>query len=220
MRLILLGPPGVGKGTQAKMIETEFDTPQISTGDIIRNAMQNHTEWGKKAESYVKTGRLVPDDVVIGIVEERLSMSDVVDSFMLDGFPRTLEQAGALDRILTTSGKPIDAVIYFDVNRDAVVKRLSARRVCEKCQATYNLNSNPPREEGICDRDQGKLIQREDDKPEVVLQRLITYEKQTKPLIDFYEKRGIMHHIPSSGGIDQIFGVVKKLLCNLSQCLD
>lgn len=216
MRIILLGPPGAGKGTHASRIEKEFGTVQVATGDMIRSAMKSKTELGKKADAYVRAGKLVPDEVVIGIVQERLSQDDVRDSFMLDGFPRTLEQAQALDAILEESGRRLDAVLYFDVEDAELIRRLSSRRVCEDCSTTYNIISMPPLEEGICDRCGGKLIQRSDDTPEVIRQRLRTYEEQTKPLVDFYEKKGILHRISSTGNLEEITRRVKAVLAGLA----
>ncbi|MBC7217368.1 MAG: adenylate kinase, partial [Candidatus Caldatribacterium sp.] len=191
MRIILLGPPGAGKGTQAKKIEGEFGIPQLATGDIIRLAIKEGTEWGKKAEPFVREGQLVPDEVVIGVVKERLSRDDVRNGFILDGFPRNLKQAEALEEILKALGVSIDAVLYFDIPPEELVRRLSARRVCENCQTPYNLISSPPRNDGVCDRCGGRLVQRPDDTPEVIRKRLAVYEEQTKPLVDFYKARGL-----------------------------
>ncbi len=216
MRIILLGPPGAGKGTHASRIEKDFGVVQVSTGDMIRSAIKNKTDMGKKANEYVQAGKLVPDDIVIGIVKERLLQDDVKDSFMLDGFPRTLEQAKALENILEEWGMHLDAVLYFDVNSDEVVRRLSSRRVCENCQATYNLISMPPRQEGVCDHCGGKLIQRTDDRPEVIKQRLETYEEQTRPLVEFYESKGLLHRVVSMGSIEDVAERVKEFLAGLN----
>lgn len=212
MRIILLGPPGAGKGTQAKRIEEEFDIPQLATGDIIRLAIKEGTEWGKKAEPFVREGRLVPDEVVIGIVRERLSRDDVRRGFILDGFPRTLKQAEALDDILRDLGIRVDAVLYFDIPLEELVRRLSARRVCESCQTPYNLLSHPPRSDEVCDRCGGKLVQRPDDTPEVIRKRLAVYEEQTRPLVDFYIRKGLLVTIPASGSIEEIYVYIREAL--------
>lgn len=212
MRIILLGPPGAGKGTQAKRIEEEFGIPQLATGDIIRLAIKEGTEWGRKAESFVREGQLVPDEVVIGIVKDRLSRDDVRRGFILDGFPRTLRQAEALEEMLQELGITIDAVLYFDIPAEELVRRLSARRVCENCQAPYNLISSPPHNDEICDRCGGKLVQRPDDAPEVIRKRLAVYEEQTKPLVEFYAKRGLLRVVPSSGTIEETYAQVKAIL--------
>ncbi|MCX6090888.1 MAG: adenylate kinase [Atribacterota bacterium] len=212
MHIVLLGLPGAGKGTQAKMIEQEFDLPQISTGDIIRLALKEQTEWGKKAEDFVKAGKLVPDEVVIGLIEERLSADRHPKGFMLDGFPRTLVQAEALDRFLLSLGIRLDMVLYFDVDREEVVKRLSSRRICERCQTPYNVMSKLPKKDDICDLCGGRVIQRSDDRPEVVLQRLETYDHQTKPLIDYYSLKNIVKVIPSRGDIQDVYREVQAVL--------
>jgi len=212
MRIILLGPPGAGKGTQAKMMEKDFGIPQLSTGDIIRLAIQNQTEWGRKAEEFVKAGKLVPDEVVIGIVKEKLSGKDLANGFILDGFPRTLPQAEALEEMLRELGIQIDAVLYFQVDSDEIVRRLSARRICEKCQTPYNLLSKPAKNDEICDQCGGKVIQRPDDRPEVVRERLRVYEEQTSPLVEFYSRKGLLRVIPSNGSIEEVYERVKEVL--------
>jgi len=212
MRIILLGPPGAGKGTQAKMMEKDFGIPQLSTGDIIRLAIQNQTEWGRKAEEFVKAGKLVPDEVVIGIVKEKLSGKDLANGFILDGFPRTLPQAEALEEMLWELGIQIDAVLYFQMDSDEIVRRLSARRICEKCQTPYNLLSKPPKNDEICDQCGGKVIQRPDDRPEVVRERLRVYEEQTSPLVEFYSRKGLLRVIPSNGSIEEVYERVKEVL--------
>ncbi|MDK2896778.1 MAG: adenylate kinase [Candidatus Atribacteria bacterium] len=217
MYLVLLGPPGAGKGTQAKMIEQEFGISQISTGDIIRESIRQQTEWGKKANEYVKEGKLVPDEVVIGIIQEQLSQEKFQAGFMLDGFPRTLQQAEALASMLDNMGKRLDGVLYFEVNEEEVIQRLSARRICENCQATYNLLSKPPKEDQICDACGGKLIQRADDRPEVIRQRLKTYKEQTAPLVKWYEDRGLLYRLKSEGSIAEVYQQVKKVLNEIQE---
>ncbi|MEN3185949.1 MAG: adenylate kinase [Atribacterota bacterium] len=212
MRIILLGPPGAGKGTQAKMIEKDFGIPQLSTGDIIRLAIQNQTEWGKRAEEFVKAGKLVPDEVVIGIVREKLSGRELDSGFILDGFPRTLPQAEVLEKMLQELGIRIDAVLYFKMDSDEIVKRLSARRVCEKCQTPYNLLSKPPRNDEICDNCGGKVVQRPDDRPEVIRERLRVYEEQTRPLVEFYARKGLLKVVSADGSIEDVYERVKEIL--------
>lgn len=212
LRIVLLGPPGAGKGTQAKMMEKDLGVSTLSTGDIIRLAIKNQTPWGKKAEEFVKSGRLVPDDVVIGIVKEKIDQDNLWSGFILDGFPRTIKQAEVLEEMLKEKGLSLDVVLYFAVDKEEVIKRLSSRRVCENCQTPYNLLSNPPQRDELCDRCGGKLIQRDDDKPEVIRKRLETYEEETKPLIDFYEERNLLRVIPSSAPIEEVYDRVKEAL--------
>ncbi|QPM69370.1 adenylate kinase [Atribacter laminatus] len=217
MFMVLLGPPGAGKGTQAKRIEEQYNIPQISTGDIIRLAIQSKSEWGKKAEEYVRSGELVPDEVVIGIIRERLTQDTYRNGFMLDGFPRNLEQAEALNQLLKEIGIQLNLVLYFDVDRDEVIERLSARRICEKCQTPYNMVSKPPKNDEICDICQGRVVQRPDDRPEVIMNRLNTYEQQTKPLIDYYRSQSILKVVTSKGSIDDVFQQVQKVLESIKE---
>ena len=188
MNLILLGAPGAGKGTQAEKICEKLSIPAISTGNMLREAMANGTEMGLKAKSFIDAGKLVPDEVVIGIINERLKADDCKNGFILDGFPRTIPQAEALDNM----GVRIDRVIDIEVPDDKIASRLSGRRVCLKCGATYHTAYKKPKQEGICDVCGEKLVQREDDMPETVLDRLKTYHEQTEPLKGFYEKKGIL----------------------------
>lgn len=186
MKLILLGAPGAGKGTQAEGICEKLGIPAISTGNIIREALKNGTEMGLRAKSYMESGALVPDEVVIGIIKERLQKDDCKNGFILDGFPRTVPQAAALDEM----GVEIDRVIDIEVADEAIERRLSGRRVCESCGASYHVDYKPPKAEGVCDKCGGKLIIRKDDQPETVRDRLATYHEQTEPLKDFYSKKG------------------------------
>ena len=186
MKLILLGAPGAGKGTQAEVICDHLHIPAISTGNIIREALKNETEMGLKAKSYMEAGTLVPDDVVIGIIQERLAKDDCKDGFILDGFPRTVVQAQALDDM----GVEIDRVINIEVSDEDIEKRLSGRRVCESCGTSYHLLYKAPKNEGLCDRCGGKLITRKDDQPETIRERLKVYHEQTEPLKDFYAQKG------------------------------
>lgn len=186
MKLILLGAPGAGKGTQAELICEKLNIPAVSTGNMIREAMKNGTEMGKKAKSFVDAGNLVPDEVVIGIIKERLAQEDCQKGFILDGFPRTIPQAEALDKM----GVDIDTVLSIEVKDEAIVKRMSGRRVCEKCGTSYHIEYKKPAKEGVCNACGGALICRKDDAPETVLDRLKVYHEQTEPLKDYYQKSG------------------------------
>ncbi len=186
MKLILLGAPGAGKGTQAEVISEKYNIPTISTGNIIRAALKNGTEMGLKAKAYIEEGKLVPDDVVIGIIRERLAESDCVDGFILDGFPRTIPQAEALDNM----GIAVDAALSIEVEDSEIVKRMSGRRVCEKCGASYHTEYKKPKTEGVCNVCGGALVIRKDDEPETVLNRLSIYHEQTEPLKNYYKNVG------------------------------
>lgn len=186
MNLIFLGAPGAGKGTQAEIVSEKYNIPAVSTGNIIREAMKNGTEMGTKAQEYVQKGELVPDDVVIGIIKERLAENDCANGFILDGFPRTIPQAEALDKM----GVVIDKVIDIEVSDDKIVTRMSGRRVCPNCGASYHIEYKKPAKDGVCNSCGTELIIRKDDKPEVVLDRLNIYHEQTEPLKDYYEKAG------------------------------
>lgn len=186
MKIILLGAPGAGKGTQAEVICNRYNIPAISTGNIIREALKTGTEMGLKAKSYMESGALVPDEVVIGIIKERIVKDDCKDGFILDGFPRTIPQAEALDKM----GIVIDKVIDIEVPAEKIINRMSGRRVCEKCGASYHLEYKKPKVEGICDACSGTLIQRKDDHPDTVKSRLDVYHSETEPLKDYYEKQG------------------------------
>ncbi|MBO8182591.1 MAG: adenylate kinase [Archaeoglobus sp.] len=212
MNLILLGGPGAGKGTQAKLIVSKYNIPQISTGDMLREAVAKQTELGKKAKEYMDRGELVPDEVVIGIVKERLAQPDCEKGFILDGFPRTLKQAEALDKILEELGKKIDAVINIAVPEDEIVKRIVNRRTCKKCGAVYHLIYNPPKEPGKCDKCGGELYQRDDDKEETVKERIRVYKAQTEPLIDYYSKKGLVYNVDGTKSIEGVFEEIKKIL--------
>ncbi len=204
MNLIMLGPPGSGKGTQAKRLTERFGIPQISTGDILREAVKEGTPLGKEAKRYMDEGKLVPDEVVVGIVRERLKEPDCEKGFILDGFPRTVAQAEALDQILEEMGRKIDHVIDIEVSEDELLKRLTGRRTCKRCGAMYHIIFNPPKRDGICDQCGGELYQRDDDREETIKARLKVYREQTAPLIDYYEKRGLLRRIEGSGKIDEI----------------
>jgi len=186
MRIILLGGPGVGKGTQAQKLSEKYSVPQIATGDILRQSVKDGTEMGLKAESYMDKGLLVPDDVVVGIIEDRLAQPDAKAGFVLDGFPRTVPQAQALDELIAKMDMPLDAVINIKASEDIVIQRLAGRRTCRNCQAVYHTIYSPPGEVGVCDRCGGQLYQRDDDKEETIRKRLQVYEEQTAPLLDYY----------------------------------
>lgn len=214
MRLILLGPPGAGKGTQAKRVIEEFDIPHISTGDIFRKNIKEKTELGQKVEGLLAEGKLVPDELTIEIVWDRLDQEDCKNGFLLDGFPRTIPQAEALDEGLAKRGLKLDRVLNIDVDKDSLVKRLSGRRVCTNCGASYHIDNNPPKVEGICDVCQTPVIQREDDKEQTVLDRIKVYDSQTKPLVDFYNKQDLVFTVDGTLPIDEI---TNKLVTELKK---
>jgi len=215
MNIILMGLPGAGKGTQASKIIKKYPIPHISTGDMFRLAIKNETELGKEAKSYMDKGELVPDSVTVGIVKERLSQSDAKEGFLLDGFPRTVEQAEALNDIMDELGTQIDRTINIDVDEEELMNRLTGRRICEVCGTAYHLVFNPPKQEGVCDLDGGKLYQREDDNPETVANRLEVNLKQTQPLLDFYKEQDVLVNVDGSKDIDDVFVEIDDILQNL-----
>lgn len=200
-----MGLPGAGKGTQAEKINEQYNIPHISTGDMFRLAIKEGTELGNKAKAYMDQGELVPDEVTIGIVKERLSKDDCKDGFLLDGFPRTIAQAEALQSLLSEMKESIDYCLHVDVPEKELVERLTGRRICPTCGATYHVLYNPPKEDGICDRDGSELIQREDDQADTVKKRLNVNIEQTKPLLDFYEEKGCLVTVDGDQEIDQVF---------------
>jgi adenylate kinase len=204
MRLVLVGAPGAGKGTQAKFVAKHFDVPAISTGDIFRANIAAKTELGREAKRFMDAGDLVPDEVTIGIVRDRLSQDDTASGFLLDGFPRTLAQAEALRDMLDDLGTPLDVVLELQVDDDEVVRRLSGRRTCRKCGHVWHLEFDPPKQEGVCDIDDGELFQRDDDQPETILRRIEVYAEQTEPLVGFYENAGLLRSITAQGAVDEI----------------
>lgn len=212
MNLLIMGPPGGGKGTQAEVLVRELGVTHISTGDMFREAVKEGTEMGKKAKEYMDKGQLVPDEVVIGMVKERLSRPDCARGFLLDGFPRTLAQAEALDATLKELGLKLDAVININVPREPILERLTGRRVCRNCGATYHIKYNPPKVEGKCNHCGGELYQRSDDTEETVNKRLDVYEAQTQPLIEYYTKKGLIKHI---NGNQEIKKVSEEMLASL-----
>jgi adenylate kinase len=213
MKLILLGPPGAGKGTQAKMLTDRFGIPQISTGDILRSAVKEGTPMGVKAKAFMDAGGLVPDEVVVGIVRERLQKSDCTGGFILDGFPRTVAQADALKETLQQLGKNLDAVISLEVDVEALVERLTGRRTCKACGRGYHVKFDPPKVAGTCDACGGELIQRDDDKEETIRKRLEVYHQQTAPLVAYYRTDSLL---TSVDGMREIDTVQRQILSALS----
>ena len=195
MRLVLLGPPGAGKGTQAQVLCKDLDLPHVSTGDMLREALKAQTQLGLKAKEYMEKGALVPDDVVIALVSERLSKSDAKKGFILDGFPRTPEQAESLDKSLKDLKMPLDMVLYFKTSLEVIIRRLSGRRVCSQCGKNFHLTNFKPKVEGICDVCGASLFQRPDDKEETIENRLKVYERQTEPLIEYYKKKKNLYEV-------------------------
>ena len=204
MHILLMGPPGAGKGTQAAELVKEFNIPHISTGDMFRAAMKEGTEMGKKAKSYIDAGNLVPDSVTVGIVRDRLAQDDCKKGFILDGFPRTVEQADALDGIMADLGLSLTRVLNISVPAADLVERAVGRRICKKCGATYHVKFNPSNKEGVCDECGGELFQRADDTAETMTNRLSVYEASTKPLIEYYQKAGIYTEVDGRQAIDKV----------------
>lgn len=204
MNLILLGPPGAGKGTQAKMLVKRLNIPQISTGDILRSAVSECTAMGLKAKSFMDIGALVPDEVVVGIVEERLAKPDCASGFILDGFPRTVAQADALKKMLAGLGKVIEHVISIDVGKEELLGRITGRRTCRSCGKGFHVTFGPPRVEGKCDDCGGELYQRDDDREETIRKRLAVYEEQTAPLTAYYSQELLLRHVKGTGSIEDI----------------
>ena len=205
MKIVILGPPGAGKGTQADFIIEKYNIPHISTGDIFRENIKNGTELGVEAKSYMDKGLLVPDELVIDIVKDRIVRDDCKDGFLLDGFPRTVAQAVSLDAELDKQGTKLDKVVNINVDSSILVDRAVGRRICKTCGATYHIEYNPPKVEGICDKDQTELIQRDDDKEETVKTRINVYFEQTAPLIDYYRAQGLLLDIDGAQDIKKVF---------------
>jgi adenylate kinase len=205
MRIILLGAPGSGKGTQAQKLVEQFNIPQVSTGDLLREAVAAGTHLGKRAKAAMDAGELVSDDIVLGMIRERLAKPDAGNGFILDGFPRNLAQAQSLDGLLEELGAPLDAAVLMDVDFDVLLKRLTGRRTCAGCGRVYNVYFFPPAREGICDACGGELRQRDDDNEATISQRLKVYEAQTAPLIEFYESRDKLKVVPAEGEIDAVY---------------
>jgi len=212
MNLILLGPPGAGKGTQAKHLVKKYSIPQISTGDMLRSAVKLETPMGLKAKSFMDAGSLVPDEVVVGIVNDRIAQPDCSNGFILDGFPRTVAQANALGSILQASGKNIDHVISISVPKDELLKRITGRRTCRNCGRGYHVQFEPPKVQNVCDECSGTLFQREDDCEETMGKRLDVYDLQTSPLIEYYRNIGLLRDIPGNGSIESILDRIVSVI--------
>lgn len=215
MNIILMGPPGAGKGTQAELLKARFPIPHISTGDIFRDAVNQGSELGQEAQKYMSSGQLVPDEITTAIVKERINQADCEPGFLLDGFPRTTAQAQALDQSLAELGKKVDLAINIDVPTQLLIERLSGRISCQECKRVYNLNFNPPREQGKCDSCGGELVQRNDDRGETVVKRLEVYNQQTRPLLQYYEAQGVLFNIEGSRGSSQVFADIQEKLESL-----
>jgi adenylate kinase len=215
LKLILFGPPGAGKGTQAERLRDDFRLPLISTGEMLRTNVREGTDLGREAQRYMDAGELVPDELIIAMAAERLQEEDARDGFILDGFPRTIEQADALDSILSEFGRRVTAAILIDVPDDEVVRRLSGRRLCVKAEHIYHVDDDPPKREGICDQDGSRLIQRDDDKPDVVRNRLHVYHDQTEPLIDYYDQRGLMRRIDGTRSPADVHDHIRAVIATL-----
>ena len=214
MRVIFLGAPGVGKGTQADVVSQKFGIPKLSTGDLLRESVARQTPLGKEAKGFMDRGDLVPDEVVIGLVREKLASPECQKGFLLDGFPRTVAQADQLEKILQAQGETLDRVVYFTLPNSEIVKRISGRRTCPNCKAVYHLESVPPKKEGVCDECGANLVQRNDDKPETIESRLAVYQEQTAPLIDYYGKKNVLSELDGAGLVED---VEKRLVALLSQ---
>ncbi|ADG82832.1 adenylate kinase [Thermincola potens JR] len=212
MKLMIMGPPGAGKGTQAEVLVKELNITHISTGDMFRAAIKEGTEMGKKAKEYMDKGQLVPDEVVVGMVKDRLSQPDCEKGFLLDGFPRTIAQAEALSKTLDEMGIKLDGVINIEVPREKLLARLTGRRVCKSCGASYHVLFNPPEKEGVCNNCGGELYQRSDDNEETVNNRLDVYEEQTQPLIDYYKEKGLLININGDQPIDKVLADILAAL--------
>jgi adenylate kinase len=215
LNLILLGPPGAGKGTQAERLVEDFDLPYYATGDILRAAVKEGTELGGKATEYMDRGDLVPDEVICGVIVERIDSSEALDGFLLDGFPRTIPQAEALDEALAPLGRRLTAVLSIEVSDDEVVRRLSGRRVCERNGHPYHVDFDPPKNDGFCDQDGSPLVQRDDDREQTVKHRLEVFHQQTAPLVDYYERQGVLRRFDGSRSPDEVHGHIRATLATL-----
>lgn len=212
MKIIMLGAPGAGKGTQAKMIAEKYTIPHVSTGDIFRANIKNGTELGKKAKTYMDAGQLVPDELTVDLLMDRIAKEDCANGYVLDGFPRTIPQAECLEKALAAKGESIDYAINVEVPDENIVKRMGGRRACVTCGATYHVVHIPPKKEGICDKCGSSLILRDDDKPETVKNRLNVYHDQTQPLIDFYQKKGVLKEVDGTKDMKDVFGAIVNIL--------
>ena len=217
MNLVLLGPPGAGKGTQAERLGEELKLPHVASGDLFRENLKNKTELGLMANRYMAKGELIPDDVTIAMIRDRLKRPDYENGVILDGFPRTLAQAEGLKAIITDMGRKLDGVLYIAVPDEELVDRLSGRRICRRCQTPYHVQFNPPQEQGVCGTCGGELYQRDDDKPETVRARLKVYHQQTSPLIDFYRQYGLLTEVDGSGDIENVSSALSAAAHSLTE---
>jgi adenylate kinase len=215
LNLILFGPPGAGKGTQADRLQSDFQLPFISTGDMLRANVKAGTELGRKAREFMDAGELVPDDLIVAMAAERLQESDAQDGFILDGFPRTIEQAKALDKQLSELGRRVTAALLIDVPDEELVRRLSGRRVCVKSGHNYHIDFDPPKHDGICDQDGSRLIQRDDDKPDVIRNRLRVYHDQTEPLVEYYDEQGLMRRVDGTRQPTEVHDHIRAMIDTL-----
>jgi adenylate kinase len=220
LNLVLLGPPGSGKGTQGERLQEDFRLPYYATGDILRAAVRDETELGKTAKEYMDRGDLVPDEVIIGVIADRIESSEAADGFILDGFPRTTPQAEALDRKLEELGKELTAALLIDVPEEEVVRRLGGRRTCEKAGHVFHVDFNPPQSEGVCDIDGSRLLIRDDDKPEVIRHRLRQYREKTEPLVSYYDDKGLLRRIAGTAPPDEVGAEIRALLSTLQMEVD
>ncbi len=215
LNLILFGPPGAGKGTQAERLERDFQLPFISTGEMLRGNVKGETDLGKQAKRYMDAGDLVPDELILAMAGDRLSQEDAEDGFILDGFPRTLDQAAALERQLAESQRRVTTALLIDVPDEEVIRRLSGRRMCVKSGHNYHVEFDPPKHEGVCDQDGSRLVQRDDDKPEVIKNRLRVYHQQTEPLVDHYDGQGLMRRIDGTRPATEVHDHIRAVIATL-----
>ena len=215
LNLILFGPPGAGKGTQAERLVKDFELPYIATGDMLRANVKEQTDLGKKAKEFMDVGELVPDDLIVAMAGDRLSQDDAQDGFILDGFPRTIEQAQALEKQLSAMGRRVTAALLIDVPDKEVIRRLSGRRMCAKSGHSYHVEFDPPKRDGVCDQDGSRLLQRDDDKPEVIENRLRVYHAKTKPLVDYYDNVGLMRRIDGTREPADVHGHIRAVIATL-----
>jgi adenylate kinase len=215
LNLVLLGPPGSGKGTQGERLQEDLRLPYYATGDILRAAVRDQTELGRTAKEYMDRGDLVPDEVIVGVIVERIDSVEALDGFILDGFPRTMPQAEALDAKLGELGRGVTAVVLIDVSDDEVVRRLGGRRTCEEGGHVFHVEFNPPKREGVCDIDGSPLVVRDDDEPEVIRNRLETYHAKTEPLVDYYDQRGVLRRIDGAAAQDEVTEQVRRTLATM-----